>query len=74
MKGGGGLAKLTPQEKTTLKKPSPIQFVIFSFKIRMKQEIFTINKPDILNKSKYQRCFYCFIVCKLVPCAFWFSN
>ena len=30
--------------------------VIFSFKIRMKQ-IFTINKPIITKKSKYQQYF-----------------
>ena len=45
---------------------------IFSFKIRMKQ-IFTINKPNIMKKSKYQQYFYCFIICILVPYTFWCS-
>ena len=45
---------------------------IFSIKIRMKQ-IFTIIKPNIMKKSKYQQYFHCFIVCILVPNAFWFG-
>ena len=45
--------------------------VIFSFKIRMKQ-IFTINKPNIMKKSKYQQ-YFCFIVYILTSYAFWFS-
>ena len=36
----------------------------FSLKIRMKQ-IFTINKPHVMKKSKYQQYFHCFIVCIL---------
>ena len=27
----------------------------------------------MMKKSKYQKYFHCFIVCKLVPYAFWFS-
>ena len=41
----------------------------FSFKMRMK--LFTINKPNIIKKSKYQQYFHCFIVSILVPYAFW---
>ena len=44
----------------------------FSFIIRMKQ-IFTINKTNIMKKSKYQQYFRCFSVCILVPYAFCFS-
>ena len=44
--------------------------VIFSFKIRMKQ-IFTINKPNIMKKSKYQQYCHCFIVSILVQYASW---
>ena len=32
--------------------------------------IFTINKPNIMKKSRYQQYFHCFIVCILVPYAF----
>ena len=49
-----------------------LNLVIFSSKIRMKQ-IFTMNKPNIIKKSKYQQHFHCFIFCILVPYAFWFS-
>ena len=35
--------------------------------------MFTVNKPNIIKKSKYQQCFYCLIVCKLISYAFWFS-
>ena len=42
--------------------------VMFSLKIRKKQ-IFTINKPNIMKKSKYQQYFHCFVVCILVPYA-----
>ena len=35
-------------------------------------QIFTINKPNIMKKSKYQQYFHCFIVCILIPYAFWF--
>ena len=34
------------------------------------ETIFTINKPNIMTKSKYQQYFHCFIVCVLVPYAF----
>ena len=46
-----------------------ISLVIFSFKIRIKQ-IFTINKSNIMKKSKYQQNFYCLIVCILISYAF----
>ena len=32
--------------------------------------IFTMNKPSIMKKSKYQKYFHCFIICILVPYAF----
>ena len=47
-------------------------FAIFCFKI-MKHKFFTINKPNIMKKSKYQQYFHCFIVCIIFPYAFWFS-
>ena len=37
------------------------------------KEILTIRKPNMMKKSKYQQYFHCFIVCILVPYAFWFS-
>ena len=37
------------------------------------KQILTINKPNIMKKSKYQQYSHCFIVCILVPYAFWFS-
>ena len=37
------------------------------------KQIFIINEPNITKKSKYQQYFHCFIVCILVPHAFWFS-
>ena len=61
---GGAYFKV--REMNNIKCQNP---AIFSFKIRMKQ-IFTINKPNIMKKSKYQQYF---IVCILGPCAFWFS-
>ena len=47
--------------------------VIFSFHNQYKTEIFTINKPNIMIKSKHQQYFCCFIVCILISYAFWFS-
>ena len=44
----------------------------FSFKIRMKQ-VFTINKPNIMKKPKYQQYCHFFIDCILIPHASWFS-
>ena len=38
-----------------------------------KKQIFTISKPNIMKKSKYQHYFHRFIVCMLVPYAFWFN-
>ena len=38
--------------------------VIFSFKIRMKQ-IFTIKKPNVMKKSKFEEKFNCFVGCIL---------
>ena len=46
-------------------------FVIFYFKIRMKHK--TINKLNVMKKPKYKQYFHCFIVCILLPHAFWFS-
>ena len=42
----------------------------FFFQNKNETYIFTINKPNIIKQSKY---FHCFIVCVLVPSAFWFS-
>ena len=47
--------------------------VIFSFHNQHKTEIFTINKPNVMIKSKHQQYFCCFIVCILISYAFWFS-
>ena len=33
-------------------------------------KVFTISKPNIMKKSKYQQYFDCFNVCILVPHAF----
>ena len=43
------------------------------FFFQNENEIFTANKPNTIKKSKYQEYFHCFIVCTLVPYAFWFS-
>ena len=43
------------------------------FFFQNENEIFTVNKPNTIKKSKYQEYFHCFIVCTLVPYAFWFS-
>ena len=45
----------------------------FFFQYKNATEIFIINTPGIMKKSKYQQYLYCFIVCMLVPYAFWFS-
>ena len=37
------------------------------------KQILTINKPNIMKKSKYQQ-YFCFIVRMLVPYAIWFSS
>ena len=37
------------------------------------RQIFTINKPNIMKKSKYQQHFHCFIVCIPVPYTLSFS-
>ena len=37
------------------------------------KQIFTINKLNIMQKSKYEQYFHCFIACILVPYEFWFS-
>ena len=37
------------------------------------KQIFTINKANVMKKSKYRQYFHCFIVCILVPYAFWIS-
>ena len=37
------------------------------------KQIFTINKPHIMKKSKYRQYFHCFIVYILVPYACWFN-
>ena len=37
------------------------------------QLTYAINIPNIMKKSKYREYFHCFIVCVLVPYAFWFS-
>ena len=37
------------------------------------KQIFTINKPHIMKKSKYQQYFNCCVVCMLVQYAFLFS-
>ena len=42
----------------------------FFFQNKNKTYLFTINKPNIMKKCKYQQCFYCFIVCLLVSYAF----
>ena len=34
------------------------------------KQIFTINKPNIMKKSKYQQYFHCFIV-HILPHALW---
>ena len=43
--------------------------------IQVKNEIknLTINKTNIMKKSKYQQYYHCFIVCMLVPYVSWFS-
>ena len=46
-----------------------VNLVTCSFKIRMKP-IFTINKPNIMKKSKHKQYFHCFTFCILVPYAF----
>ena len=38
------------------------------------KQIFTINKPNIMKKSKYQQYCHCFIICIIGPYAFWFSS
>ena len=43
----------------------------FFFQNKNEAQIFTINKPNIMKKSKYQQYFHCFIVCILIPYAFW---
>ena len=45
----------------------------FFFQNTNETEIFTINKPNIIKKSKYQQYFYIFIACILVQYAIWFS-
>ena len=35
-------------------------------------QFFTINKPSIMKKFRYQQYFHCFIACILCPCTFWF--
>ena len=43
------------------------------FQNKKETYIFTINKPNIMKKFKYQQYFDCFIVCILVPYEFEFS-
>ena len=43
------------------------------FKIKILAYFFTVNKQNIMKKSKYQQYLHCFIVCILFPYAFWFS-
>ena len=50
--------------------PKPCKFF---FHNQNKTLIFTINKPNIMKKSKYQKYFYYFIVCILILYAFSFS-
>ena len=45
----------------------------FFFQYKNATEIFIINTPGTMKKSKYQQYLYCFIVCMLVPNAFWFG-
>ena len=37
------------------------------------KQFFTIDKPNVMKKSKYQQYLHCFIFCILGPSAFWFS-
>ena len=50
--------------------PKPYHFF---FENKNEKQIFTINKPNIMKKSKHQQYFHCFIVGILYPYAFWFS-
>ena len=45
----------------------------FFFKIRILTYIFTVNRQNIMRKSKYQQYLHCLLVCILLPYAFWFS-
>ena len=47
--------------------------VFFCFQYKSETQVFTINKTNIMKKSKYQQYFHCFIVCIPGPCAYWFS-
>ena len=49
-----------------------ILFICY-FKIKFLSHNFTINKQNIMKKSKYQHYLYCFIVCIVVPHEIWFS-
>ena len=45
----------------------------FFFQNKNATKVFTINKPNIMKKSRYQQYFHCFIVCLSGAYAFWFS-
>ena len=45
----------------------------FFFQNKNETQNFTINKPNLIKKSKYQQYFHCFIVCIRGPFAFQFS-
>ena len=47
-----------------MSKPSHV------FSQNKNETIFTIHKPNLMKKSKYQQYFHYFIVCILVPYAF----
>ena len=47
--------------------------VIFFTQNTSETYIFAINRLNIMKKSKYQQYFYYFVICILVPYAFWFS-
>ena len=44
----------------------------FFFQNKNETRILTINKPNMMKKSKYQQYFHGFIICILVPNVFWF--
>ena len=45
----------------------------FLFQVKNEIKNLTINKTNLIKKSKYQQYYHCFIVCMLVPYASWFS-
>ena len=45
----------------------------FFFQNKNENQVFNMNEPNTMKKSKYQKYFHCFIVYILVTYAFWFN-